>query len=345
MKALNIITTSILTITSLFSSAQDIHFSAMDYSPQNLNPALAGANFDIQANVNYRSQWNAVAAPFQTIGASADMRIPSNNQKAKGKFALGISFFSDRAGEQQMSSNNVALNAAYHLTINESSSIGLGLNTGFGQRSFAISGGQWGAQYDGLDFDATLSSGEVFNNPTFSYFDAGAGAVYRYRPEPQSRNNNGTEVNVGLAAYHVNRPNFSFIGVEEDPLYVRWSGFANARIGIGTTKMAIEPGAYAQFQGPNMEILLGTDYRFFLSQETSDAGEAGGTSLAIGLFYRNQDALISRFSVRFGQFDAGMAYDFNLFSSLREVSSARGGAEIFLRWVMNNAFDNSRARI
>lgn len=330
---------------SLNSGAQDIHFSAMDFSPQNLNPALTGANFDVQANINYRSQWNAVAAPFQTIGASADMRIPNSKEASKGNFAIGINFFNDQAGEQQMSSNSVALNAAYHIKLNETSTIGLGLNTGFGQRSLAISGGQWGAQYDGTDYDPTLSSGEVFNNPTFSYFDVGAGAVYRFRPEPKSRNNNGTVVNIGLAAYHVNQPNFSFIGVEEEPLYVRWSGFANARIGIGTTKMAIEPGAYAQFQGPNMEILLGTDYRFFLSQETSPVGESGGTSLAIGLFYRNQDALISRFSVRFGQFDAGMAYDFNLFSSLREVSSARGGAEIFLRWVMNNAFDNSRARI
>ena len=344
MNSKNIFFAFLIFGVSLHSEAQDIHFSGMDYSPQNLNPALTGVNFDVQANVNYRSQWNAVAAPFQTIGASADMRIPSS-EGAKGNFAIGINFFNDQAGQQQMSTNSVALNAAYHIKLDETSTIGLGLNTGFGQRSLAVSGGQWGAQYDGTDYDPTLSSGEVFNNPTFSFFDVGAGAVYRFRPEPKSRNNNGTVVNIGLAAYHVNQPNFSFIGVEEEPLYVRWSGFANAKIGIGTTKMAIEPGAYAQFQGPNMEILLGTDYRFFLSQETSAVGESGGTSLAIGLFYRNQDALISRFSVRFGQFDAGMAYDFNLFSSLREVSSARGGAEIFLRWVMNNAFENSRARI
>tara|TARA_B100000508_G_scaffold137355_1_gene131648 strand:- start:170351 stop:171388 length:1038 start_codon:yes stop_codon:yes gene_type:complete len=345
MKKNNTITTAIAAMLTCFSFAQDIHFSGMDYSPQNLNPALAGANFDVQANINYRSQWNAVAAPFQTIGASADMRIPNSNQDANGNFAIGLNFFNDQAGEQSMSSNNVAINAAYHLKVNENSTIGLGMNTGFGQRSLAISGGQWGAQYDGEDFNPTLSSGEVFNNPTFSYFDVGAGALYRFSPEPKSRNNNGTVVNIGLAAYHVNRPNFSFIGVEEDPLYVRWSGFANARIGIGTTKMAVEPAVYAQFQGPNMELLLGTDYRFFLSQETSAAGQPGGTSLALGLFYRNQDALISRFSVRFGQFDAGMAYDFNLFSSLREVSSARGGVEVFLRWVMSNAFDSSRARI
>lgn len=345
MKTINIITAAALTAISFFGKSQDIHFSAMDYTPQNLNPAMVGANFDIQANINYRSQWNAVAAPFQTIAASADMRIPNKNQDANGHFAFGVNFFNDQAGQESMTSNNVALNAAYHLKMNETSTIGLGLNTAFGQRSLAISGGQWGAQYDGLAFNPSLSSGEVFNNPTFSYFDVGAGAVYRFRPEVNSRNNNGTVLNIGLAAFHVNRPNFSFIGVEEDPLYVRWSGFANARIGIGTTKMAIEPAVYAQFQGPNMEILLGTDYRFFLSQETVPAGEPGGTSLAIGMYYRNQDALISRFSVRFGQFDAGMAYDFNLFSSLREVSSARGGAEIFLRWIMSNAFDQSRARI
>lgn len=345
MKTKNI-STLLLTVLIIFSSqAQDIHFSAMDYSPQNINPAMAGANFDIQANINYKSQWNAVSSPFQTIGASASVRVPNNSQDANGHFAIGMNFFNDQAGEEAMSSNCVALNAAYHLKVNETGTIGLGLNTGFGQRSLAISGGQWGTQYDGEAYNPTLSSGEVFNNPTFSYFDVGAGVVYRYRPEVASNNNNGTVVNIGLAAYHVNQPNFSFIGVEEEPLYVRWSGFANARIGIGSTKMAVEPAAYAQFQGPNMEILFGTDYRFFLSEQTVPAGEPGGTSLAVGIFYRNQDALISRFSVRYGQLDAGLAYDFNLFSSLREVSGARGGAEIFLRWVMNNAFDKSKARI
>src|SRR5690606_40982666 len=56
-------------------TAQDIHFSQMGYSPLTLNPALAGANYDLQVNVNYRNQWNSVAVPFQTIGASVDTRL------------------------------------------------------------------------------------------------------------------------------------------------------------------------------------------------------------------------------------------------------------------------------
>ena len=67
-----------------FVSAQDIHFSQMGYSPLTLNPALAGANYDLQVNANYRSQWNSVAEPFQTVAVSADTRLNfSKNRRRK----------------------------------------------------------------------------------------------------------------------------------------------------------------------------------------------------------------------------------------------------------------------
>lgn len=73
--------------------AQDVHFSNMEQSPLTLNPALAGANHDIQAIINYRTQWNTVGAPFQTIAASADMRLNSNKRSKNGHLAVGLNLF------------------------------------------------------------------------------------------------------------------------------------------------------------------------------------------------------------------------------------------------------------
>ncbi len=324
---------------------QDVHFSSMDYSPLTLNPALAGANYDLQANINYRTQWNSIAAPFQTIAASTDMRLNSNKRTKSGHLAAGISFFNDRAGEERIATNNVNLSLAYHLMADRNNTIGLGLYGGFGQRSFDPNGGMWGSQYDGMAYDPALASGETFNNASFSMFDVGAGLVYTYsEDESRMRSNDGLKVNAGFAVYHVNRPNFSFINDGDENLYMRYSGFANASIGIGSTTMSIDPALYAQFQGPAMEILMGADYRVLLNEGSKVTGNLQRTSIGMGLFYRNQDALIARLLMDYGGITAGFSYDFNV-SSLSEVSRARGGAEFFLRWVMDNPFSATRARI
>lgn len=329
----------------LTSTAQDVHFSSMDYSPLTLNPALAGANYDLQANINYRTQWNSVAAPFQTIAASADMRLNSNKRAKSGHLAAGLSFFNDLAGEERISTNNINLSLAYHLMADQNNTVGLGLYGGFGQRSFDPNGGMWGSQYDGMAYDPALSSGETFNNASFSMFDVGAGVVYTYSEgESRMRSNDGIKVNAGFAVYHVNRPNYSFINDGNEKLYMRYSGFANASIGIGSTTMSVDPALYAQFQGPAMEILMGADYRVLLNEGSKVTGNLQRTAVALGLFYRNQDAMIARMMVDYGGITAGFSYDINI-SSLSEVTKARGGAEFFLRWTMDNPFSATRARI
>lgn len=346
MKVNKLKTKIVLAFSVIFGTlqAQDIHFSAMDYSPLTVNPGLAGANHKMQAIANYRTQWNAVASPYQTIAASYDMRFGETDANSKGFLAGGINFFNDDAGDNRLESNDIGLSVAYHLMLDSEHRLSLGLQGGFGQRSI-VNEGTWGNQYTGGFFDPNAATGENFENASFSYFDVGSGMVYSFTPKQNTKNNNGTRLNIGVAGYHLNRPNYSFINEENDDLYVRWSGFAMAEIGLGDKKMAIEPQLITQIQGPSIETLIGSDYRFFLGDGSSSDGVYDGISLAAGLFYRNQDALLSRFSVRFQGFDAGMVYDFNVFSSLQAVSRGRGAAEIFLRYIFNGSGNKSRVRI
>jgi hypothetical protein len=60
---------------SLTVHAQDIHFSNTEYAPLILNPALAGANSPIQANMAYRTQWGQLGSSFRT--AAATVRLPT----------------------------------------------------------------------------------------------------------------------------------------------------------------------------------------------------------------------------------------------------------------------------
>ena len=191
-------------VVSFSSFSQDIHFSNMDYSPMTLNPGLAGANYDLQAISNYRTQWNAVpgAAPFSTIAVSADMRLNPNKRQRSGNIALGINFFNDQAGVNRISTNNVALSLAYHLFVGDKSTVGLGLQSGFGQRTLDAANGMWGSQYDGLTYNAALPSGENLGSPSFSFLDAGAGFVYTYgSDESRMRANDNIKVKCRIRSF------------------------------------------------------------------------------------------------------------------------------------------------
>jgi type IX secretion system PorP/SprF family membrane protein len=316
--------------------AQDVHFSQMEFSPLTLNPALAGVNSKIQGIVNYRNQWNSVAIPYQTIAASFDARLNENKRNRNGVLAAGINFFNDQAGDLRVSSNLVNLHLAYHLILDRSSTLGLGIYGGFGQRSLDPVGGKWGNQYNGLAFDPTIASGETFNSSSFLYADAGAGFVYSYkRPNGYITQNNQFNLTYGLALYHVNRPSYSFINKDQEKLFMRWSAFINADIGISNTRGSVLPGIYFQRQKSSMEIMYGLHYRYMLQEGSKITGRKKPMALYVGIFNRFKDAMVGKIMFEIHEFSAGFAYDINI-SKLTEVSRARGGFELFIRYDMGD---------
>lgn len=324
-------------LTGLFltglSFAQDIHFSNMEYAPMNLNPALAGANSPLQAIVNYRSQWNSVALPYNTMGLSVDGRFNENQTSKTGIIAGGICFYNDQAGANKVTTNSGAVNLAYHLILDRTSTLGLGLYGGFGQRTLGISDAKWASQYDGSSYNSSLASGETFDNASFTYLDAGAGLVYTYKKNAgYMTQNDQRAVNAGVAFYHVNTPSYSFINSSNDEnLYLRWNIFANAEIGLSNSNGALLPGVYFNRQGKYMEILYGTYYRITVTDPSRITGFNKGFYIHFGLFHRWNDALIAKTILEWNTISAGFAYDINI-SPLNRFSSARGGFELFLRY-------------
>lgn len=328
-----------------YSIGQDIHFSNLDYSPLTLNPGLAGAQHEVNATVNYRSQWNSISTPFTTIAAGADMRIKTGKSSKNGTFAAGINLYNDRAGDNVISTNNVGLTFAYHLKIDEKSTIGLGMQAGFIQRTLDASSGMWSSQYNGVAYDPSISSGETFGNPSFARFDVGAGVVYSLGTnERNMRANDGMKLNAGYAVFHINRPSYSFFNSEDDPLYMRHAAFVNASFGISNTTMFIDPGVYFQLQGPSMEFLIGADYKVMLSDGSKVTGNIKNSFVALGIFYRNSDAVVPRVIYNYADFSVGMSYDFNV-SALSQVTRTRGGVEFFFRWAMDKSFGKTKSRI
>lgn len=325
-------------------TAQDVHFSNMEYAPLNLNPGLTGVSSIIQAIVNYRSQWNSVATPFNTMAASVDGRINEGKNDKNGNMAAGLNFYNDAAGTNSVTTTKVNLNLAYHVLINSSSTIGLGLYGGLGQRSIGISDAQWGSQYSNGIYDPNYGTAEVLNNNQFFYFDAGVGANYTFNSSEGYMTQNDQRIfNGGFAVFHVNRPSYSFFTSSSEKLQMRWSVFFNGTIGLSNSRGALSPGIYLNKQGPASELLYGTYYRISLIEASRHTGRIKPFFYHFGLFHRWSDALIIKNIFEWHTWAIGLAYDVNI-SALSRSSNLRGGFELFLRYSLQSR-NLSRSRI
>lgn len=325
-----------LFLIPLGAKAQDIHFSQMEFSPLTLNPAMAGANYDLEANLNFRSQWNSVAKPYQTVAASVYSRFnPKNKPTKKAYIAGGLDFFNDQSGSNRVTTNHVNLSFATHIILGEGSSLGLGIYGGWSQRLIDPSASTWASQYDGMQYNAALSSGEDFRNPSFNAFDVGAGMVYSYNSK-NSRigENDGKRINVGFSTYHINRPNYSFLNSSGERQYMRFSGFINGSFGVRNSRIIIEPGIYFHQQGPAREIYLGSYVKYIIKDASSYTIFVQAFTASIGLFYRNQDALVVKAMLEWNGMGLGFAYDVNTFNSLMTASKGKGAFEFALRYTI-----------
>lgn len=332
-------------ILSYLVQAQDIHFSQIRFSPLNLNPGMTGAENSLAAHANYRNQWNSVASPFSTMGASFESRFKDKRVASKGFLAAGVNFFNDVAGDVRMTTTNVNANIAYHAFLNRKSTLGLGIQAGFGQRGLRAQDGLWESQFDGEQFNPLTPSGENFAELNFMHFDASAGMVYRYsNSEGFLRGNDNFSFTGGLAAFHVNRPRNHFLVNGDNDLAVRWTAFAHATIGIPNTNFSFMPGAYYFLQGPHQEMLFGTYFRTVVINPSNVTGFIQELAISYGAFYRVNDAFVNKLMIEFGTYSLGFSYDFNV-SSLTQASRGRGGMEFFLRYFIPNNHVLKRSRI
>ena len=338
-----IVLSFIAALLVLSVSAQDVHFSQMRFSPFTVNPGLAGLDGKIQGIVNYRSQWNSVAAPFNTLGASFDMRFEPFKRDG-GFLAGGINFFHDVAGDLNMTTSNVNLNLAYHLPINNESTLGLGMQVGYAQRGLGSSDGLWQSQYNGTTFDQAISSGESFGNMSFGHVDAAAGVVYNFNSLlNNSFKSGGFKLTAGASVFHINRPSYSFIVGGEDDLHMRYSGFVRGAFNLGDSKWQMLPGAYYQQQGGHREIYAGSYFQYTINGGSQRTGFKQNFSIAYGAYYRLGDAFVNKLLVNFAEYSIGIAYDVNV-SSLTQATRGRGGIEFMLRYSLNE-MRTTRARI
>ena len=343
---------ALLLLNSVFfmSSAQDIHFTMYNESPLTLNPASTAATVDVRGIINYRSQWKSVTVPYTTYAASVEFKArlmqwakmdPGHRtgffSKAKNNLAFGLNFFRDQAGDAAMGTTQANLSVATHLTVSENSSLGMGIQGGVAQRSLNYSKVRWDNQYNGTSYDPTLPTGEAEVPSNFIYGDYSAGIQWNYgKGEMYIAANNELKANLGFAVYHVSQPNQSYVS-DNDKLFAKFGFHGGLVYGVKGTNVLLAPSFMYLRQGPQQELNIGSMIKYKMRENTKYTGFKQASTVSIGAFYRNKDAVAVVGQIELNKFSIAASYDFNL-SGLKAVSTGRGGFEITLRYVSPNPY-------
>lgn len=310
--------------------AQDIHFSQYAETPSIINPALAGVRYNTSISANYKDQWGSVARRYQTFGLSFEQTIKF--RKLKGNyFAVAVNIFRDAAGDAKLNTLNPNLGFSYSQKVNRSMKVSAGLQGGFFYRTIDVDNLQWGRQYDGTAYNASLPSGENTPRSAITAYDLGGGINLNYAQSDKFiSSRSAAKFNVGAAAYHYGIGRNSFFTTEEK-LQTRFCAYFNGDFNIPGTKNALMPSFLYMRQGPSEEAIAGVLFKFIIADPSTYTGVKKPVALAVGGHYRFKDAIIPAILLQYDKYAFGVSYDINV-SALTPASNKYGGLEIMLRY-------------
>lgn len=313
-------------------AAQDIHFSQFFNCPYNMNPAFAG-QFDGSYRIigNQRTQWRSVTTPYSTFGLGADannLTLPDGVlNKKDGKeyatgFHAGVSFFHDKAGDSQLTSNQLNIlvgrdtKAGTHGT-----KLSGAVMLGYTGMNIDYSRLRYDNQWNGLVYDPGISPEENYARDSRGYFNFNAGLLLR------NQKNRSEEWVAGISVYNVSRPAQSFFDDGYVQLDLRWNMQGSYRFPVNKTWLA-EPMLMGSFQGTYAEINFGG-----LGYYITDSKNYSWKAIYFGAFGRARDAGYVVGGMQYNEWNVALSYDINT-SNLRPASNGRGGFEIAVIYIV-----------
>jgi type IX secretion system PorP/SprF family membrane protein len=315
--------------------AQDVHFSQYLNTPLVVNPALAGSEGDQRIFVNYRDQWRSVTAPYKTSLVSFETAILGSKTGAN-KLALGTYLYTDKAGDLELTNNLLSLSLSYRLSLSDKMFLSAGMQGGIGQRFVGATNQRWDNQFNGVNYDESISPSETIATSTQVMGDYSAGFLLTFAEGNSTLSSlNSKLLRVGVSTYHLNRPK---LFNEKD--YSRIVAHADGFFGVSNTKLAIHPAAWVTINKQSFELLVGSNFKYILQENSKYTNIVKGASLTLGLFYRYKDAVIPNFGIEFAKYAFSFSYDLNV-SKLTSVSKSKGGFEVSIRFINPNPFRRS----
>jgi type IX secretion system PorP/SprF family membrane protein len=283
--------------------AQDPSFSQFFSSPLNINPALtANINEDWRFISNLRDQWIGPASPYLTGTASYDRKILQNkvpNVDWEGNvMGIGGMLMFDRAMGGVAKSIYASLDLSYSVKIVNTEEakhkIAVGFGAIYGRRTVDFSRLDWEEQFTGYGFNTNLPTGEVALSNMKPYVSASVGVTYSFTTEK-------TNLDMGVAVFHFNKPKQTFLEDENQILAMRKVAHANFEAILNDNFVLNTSGIY-QYQDKASYFSLGGALGYYIDRHAN-------TLLHAGVWYWSKNAIVPYLGLTYNDMQVGLSYD------------------------------------
>ncbi len=292
-----ILLASALMIHQINSNAQDVHFT--QYTPSiTLNPAITGTYIGNQRLFTaVKQQQNEGLNNNKTFVLQAESKFLHKKDSAANGINLGIAVISDKFLDGIVKGNYVMASVSHHVNLEADGrqTLGLGFSAGYGNRRVNLSGISFENQFQVDAFNMNLPSGENVLSNLKSYLSVGAGAIYRYQNRLKQ-----TSAEIGLAAFHLNKPKQSFLKDDLQTIPLRFSAQAAIKKGFDNDVSLTFTNIF-QSQAGMQYFQTGLAFSHLL-------GDKKDYALGIGAFYSTNSIWSGIITTQIKKFDIGISY-------------------------------------
>ncbi len=320
-------------------NAQDAVFSQYFASSLYLSPCFAGLEPHLSVGVNTRTQWKTIGAPYVTHQLSVIKPFYKYGLTDHNMGGVGFSVYQDKAGDFGYQTLGANVSGAYNLRAGENHTFTFGLQAGFIQKQITLAKLEWGSQFNEFkgfdpakDPDLMQTDGSLAGRKLL--LDLAAGLLYYYKAG-RDRREKGMGLWFGYSAYHLNRPNESFISGSVSRLPMLHKGMAGFEFTLGS-RFNLSPNALVVMQGQdaqdtkglnNMQVNAGMYITYLLIESESDMLPK---DIILGGWYRLNDSFIASVGLVSNVYTIGFSYDLNQ-SGLKVVTQGKGAWEVSLK--------------
>ena len=309
-------------VASVSLNAQDPSFSQFFSSPLNINPALTGnINGDWRMISNYRDQWIGPASPYVTGTVSFDtkaMQHKTPDNIENNFMGVGGMLMFDHAMSGVVQSTYASLNLAYNIKITETDRyrerLAIGFGAIYGHRRIDYNRVNFEEQFNGFGFNKNMPTGESSLSNMKPYFSGSTGITYTATTAK-------TNFDIGVAAFHINKPKQTFLKDENQFLPMRKVAHTNFEMFVNQ-KTVINANAIYQYQKKASYFSVGGALGYYVDDNAESL-------ITAGLWYWSKNALIPYVGLGYKNFQVGLSYDLTI-SKLNDAARRPNSWEVSL---------------
>ncbi len=279
------------------AQAQQGNFSLYHQTPFLTNPAMIGTVEDDRVFANFRNQSVSAGENFQTSMLSGYMPFRVGHHR----LGVGAAFINDRSSDI-VQTNGGMLGLAYSIQVFPRSSLSMGFQGGFFQRSLGFDFTTDQQYVDGA-FDPNANSGESLINRTVGFMTGSGGLHWQWKDVDGQ-----LKAFAGASIFNFNQPNASFITDGQDEVPVSWkftAGYQAFRQGRFSVMPTLRFVQEAQSNFWNAGTWLGYQLNRVRQQQ-----------LALGMWYNTNRAGVLSLEYQQENLSIATSYDLPVSSEL-----------------------------